>query len=118
MNDFPLKYSEANQPGRFRPIPTKIKFKPTDLMKRMGKRCGCRLPTEMRTARLLSRMVHFSSLALFFNIQLENQESNWEVIWVGVDGGACRPLRNRFAVALVEAARFLNGLLFCKFNKN
>src|ERR1700722_4055715 len=78
MNDFPLKYSEANQPGRYRPITTKIKFKPTDLIKRMGKRCGCRWPTEMRTARLLSLMVHFSSLTLFFNIQLENQESNWE----------------------------------------
>jgi hypothetical protein len=77
MNDFPLKYSEANQPGRFRPVPTEFKFKLTNLMKRKGKRCGCRWPAGVSTAFSLSRMVHFSSLNLFPNIQPANQESKW-----------------------------------------
>jgi hypothetical protein len=77
MNDFPLKNSEACQPGKFRPVLAEFKFKLKDLMKRKGKRCGCRSAAGMRTARSLSRMVHFSSLTLFFNIQPANQESNW-----------------------------------------
>src|ERR1700688_1745658 len=66
MNDFPLKYSEANQPGKFRPVPTEFILKLTNFMKRKGKRCSCIWPAGVSTALSFSRMVHFSSLTLFF----------------------------------------------------
>jgi hypothetical protein len=80
MNDFPLKYSEALQPGKFRPERTESKFKPIDLMKRKGKRCGCHWAAGVSMALPLSRMVHFSTLTLFLNIQLTIQESKCRAV--------------------------------------